>query len=119
MESDKRSVIKASEQDVLLNCIFIKEDSHLIRVKYDEILFISSSHVYIQITTKSRQYIVRSSLTDYLLKLNSPLFMRIHRSHAVNLEYVEKITSSSVWVGAVELALSSQYRDELLNRIRY
>lgn len=121
METDKRNGNAAAmaEHHILDHCIFIKEDATLVRVRYDEILYLYSSHVYVQVVTQFKTYIVRSSLTDYLTKLNSPVFMRIHRSHAVNLEHVQKITSSSVWVGAVELALSSQYRDELLSRIRH
>lgn len=103
----------------LQHCIFIKEHTHLIRVNYHEILYLCSSHVYVNIVTHNKEYIVRSSLADYLTRMDPEVFMRVHRSHAVNLHHITKITPSSVWLGNKELSLAAPYRDALLNRIRY
>jgi DNA-binding LytR/AlgR family response regulator len=108
-----------SRQNPFGDCIFIKENAHLVKVLYNDILYISSSHVYVNVITRSKEYMVRASLADYLTRFDPAVFMRVHRSHAVNLHHLTKITASSVWVNGKELALSAQYREELLSLIRY
>lgn len=107
----------SERKKVLQDCIFIKEGSSLVKVKYNEVLFLMSSHIYVHVNTLKKEFIVRASLTEYLTHFDQNLFMRVHRSYAVNIEFIEKITASSVWVGNKEIPLAQQYREELLNRI--
>lgn len=102
---------------VLQDCIFIKEGPSLVKVRYSEVLFLMSSHIYVHVNTLKKEFIVRASLTEYLTHFDQSLFMRVQRSYAVNIEFIEKITNSSVWIGNKEIPLAQQYRDELLNRI--
>ena len=102
---------------VIKDCIFIKEGADLIKVKYSEIKFLMSSHIYVHVVTIAKEFIVRTSLTEYINHFDPMLFMRTHRSYAVNVEFIEKITSTEVWVEGKSLPLAKQYREELLSRI--
>ncbi|MBP6304210.1 MAG: response regulator transcription factor [Bacteroidia bacterium] len=109
--------MSAPRKKILQDCIFIKEGPSLVKVRYSEVQFLMSSHIYVHVNTLKKEFIVRASLTEYLTHFDQDLFIRVQRSYAVNIEFIEKITSSSVWIGNREIPMSQQYREELLNRI--
>ena len=45
------------------------------------------------------------------------LFVRIHRSHVVNLRAVTKFVGNTVWLGDLSLPIGEKYRDGFLSRL--
>lgn len=93
--------------------IFIKENKVLHKVLPNEILFIESNHVYINVYTTSHRFLVRSSLQHFWEMLNSDCFIRIHRGYVVNLDRIDKIGPKSLMVSDKELPVSKAYRRHL------
>lgn len=100
------------------NAIFIKQDHLFHKVKFDEIMYLKSDHVYIEVYTEKQKFLVRSSLGDYLDNLPSELFFRIHRGYAINLNFIEAINNTYTVVAGQELPIGKTYRDELMSIIR-
>lgn len=105
------------KKKVLKDCIFIKEGASLVKVKYDEVKYLMSSHIYVHVVTVDKEFIVRASLKEYINRFDPELFIRIHRSYAVNVQFIETITSTEVGIKGKSLPFAKQYRDELFNRI--
>lgn len=97
--------------------IFIKDGQYLHKVKFDDILYLSSDHVYITVHTTARKYLVRTSMQEYLPKLNSS-FLRIHRSYVVNIDKVDKINSVYLVVNGEQLPVSKNHRENLLGLLQ-
>jgi DNA-binding LytR/AlgR family response regulator len=97
--------------------VFIKQKDHFLKLKFDDILFLKSDHVYIEIyTIQNDKYVLRESLSEFESKLNDD-FTRIHRSYVVNCNHVDLVGIKSVKVQNNELPLAKQYRNILLERI--
>ncbi|MBU3661276.1 MAG: response regulator transcription factor [Flavobacteriales bacterium] len=97
--------------------LFIKQKNYFIKLKFEDIIFLKSDHVYLEIyTLQNEKYVVRDTLTDFELKLNDS-FSRIHRSYLVNTNYIQKINGVTVSINQQDLPLSKQFRADLLEKI--
>ena len=102
---------------VLIDSIFVKQNKMLYKVKLDEILFLQSDHVYIEIITIDNQkWLIRDSLNEYINKLNHN-FLRVHRGFIVNLKHLEAINHNILIVGNHEVPIGKNYREQLLQKI--
>ena len=97
--------------------LFVKQKKLFIKVKFEDILYIKSDHVYVEIFSKdNHKYLVRGSLNEYISKLDSN-FVRIHRGHIINLKHITVIDQDYVKIGNQQVPIGKNYREELLQRI--
>lgn len=98
--------------------IFIKDGNYFHKVKFDEILYLESENVYVNIYTTTKTLLVRSSMQQYIGNFDSKNFIRIHRSYVINVNHLQTINTENVLVNGVTLPLSKSYREELLGKLR-
>lgn len=108
---------EAENNFILKSALFIKDGIHFNKVKFSDILYLESEHVYVKIHTATKFFLVRSSLQEYLEHFDSKLFFRTHRSYAVNLDHIQSVNATSVIINDITLPLGKTYRDELLGRL--
>ncbi|SIO00537.1 LytR/AlgR family response regulator transcription factor [Chitinophaga niabensis] len=98
---------------------FIRDDRRLVRLNLAEIMILKSEDNYLRFLAKDYSYQVRATMEKTLSQLPEGLFVRIHRSFAVSLNYLEEIGKEKdlVVVGGVPLALSKQFYPELISRL--
>jgi len=94
--------------------IFIKDGYYFHKVRFDDINYLSSDHVYLNVHTTQRKYLVRASLNEYLDKFDRAKFVRVHQRYAININKVEKITTSCVIIENEEIPISKSYYTPLL-----
>lgn len=93
------------------------KDGHLtVKIQHNDILWIKSENVYVEIKTNEKTYLQRSSLDKILEDFNDTSFFRIHRSYAVNVNHVKAVNGQYVIVDGEKIPLSRKYRDELLEK---
>ncbi len=98
--------------------LFIKQKNLFIKLKFEDILFIQSDHVYIEvITTDGQKYLVRDSLSKCIKKLDNN-FIRVHRGYIINLSHLQTIDHNFIKIGDSKIPIGKHYRDELLSRIK-
>lgn len=103
---------------VINDAIFIKEGHYFHKVKFSDILYLESEHVYVQVHTAEKKFLVRTSMQQYMSHFDEKKFFRIHRSYVVNLEQIQTICADHVVIKAVELPIAKTYQEELLSRLR-
>jgi DNA-binding LytR/AlgR family response regulator len=87
------------------------------KIEESDITYVNSDHVYLEIhTTAKQRFVIRKSLTEFMEEL-SPDFMRIHKSHAVNLRHVNKVMNNSVMVGDLELVIGKSFKTDFLEAV--
>jgi len=97
--------------------LFVKQNKLFIKVKFEDILYIKSDHVYVEIFSKDNQkFLVRGSLNDYISKLDNN-FVRIHRGHIINLKHITVIDQDYVKIANQQVPIGKNYREGLLQRI--
>lgn len=76
--------------------VFIKDSTTTVKLKYSEILYLEASNNYYIIQTHDRKYMIRGALSTFLEELDENVFVRVHRSFAVNINHVKRIRSKAV-----------------------
>ncbi len=113
----KKNVVK-SESVTIKDALFVKQKKMLVKLKFDDILFIRSDHIYIEIMTIDKKIVlVRDSLNEYINKLNQS-FLRVHRSYIINLTHLQAINHNLILINDHEIPIGKNYRDELLHKIK-
>lgn len=100
----------------LSHTLFVKEGEVYRKIAIADILYIESDNVYLHIHTTTKGYLVREKLDDFITKLSSKDFVRVHRSYAINFNQLDAIHDLTVIVKGKEIPLGRNYRNELLNR---
>lgn len=97
--------------------IFVRSDRKMIKIAFEEILFIESISDYIKIHLKDKSVITRETITSIEAKLPKRDFLRTHRSFVVSLTYVDSYTNEFVEIGPRQIPVSRTYKDEVLARL--
>ena len=97
---------------------FVKADKKLVKVKYDDILYIEGLKDYVIIRMKEGRVITLQTMKSLEEKLPAGKFKRIHRSYIVSLDKINAVVGNMVEVtekGQTKtLPVGKNYRDELL-----
>ena len=98
--------------------IFVKADKKLIKIKYDDILYIEGLKDYVIIRMESGRVITLQTMKSLEEKLPEHLFKRIHRSYIVGIDKIKAVVGNMVEVvekgQAKHLPVGKNYRDQLL-----
>lgn len=87
----------------------ITSNRKLVKIPYDEIIFIESLSDYIKVNTINEEFISKEKIS----KLNSRLpdiFIRIHRSFIINKEKIKTVSYNEVIVSDITLTIGRSYR---------
>lgn len=116
---NKNEKLETENTNYIINdAIFIKEGHCFHKVKFATILYLESEHVYVQVHTPTKKFLVRTSMQQYLAHFDEKKFLRIHRSYVINLEHVQTISADHVTIMGNELPVGKTYQEELLSRLR-
>lgn len=87
-----------------------KTSESLIRIPYEEILFIEMHSHNATINTSKGKYITRKTMTNILLELDSELFMKCHKSCIVNIQHISSISQKSITLSKnISIDVSMRY----------
>jgi two-component system, LytTR family, response regulator len=104
---------KASLFDISLggNILYIKDGHDQIKIKLHEVLYLEALKDYTKIVTVNKDYCVISSIGNLLKEKTFETFLRIHRSYAVQKNFIKKITANTLFINDVELPIGRSYKD--------
>ena len=76
--------------------IYVKTGRNQIKVKLHEIMYLEALKNYTILVTESKRHCVLSNLGDILTEDKFTSFLRVHRSFAVQKQYLKKILTNEV-----------------------
>ena len=79
------------EQTRALSRIFVRDTNRILPIALESIERVQGADDYVTICTTNKEYLVSIRLSDLESHLARNNFLRIHRSHLINLEYVSSI----------------------------
>jgi len=111
----KESPLKKSSE------IFIKNNSSLVRLKYDDILWVEALENYVVINTFKEKYTIHFTMKSIIDKIPSEKFFRVHRSFIVNLSKIKEIEDNIIVIktesGSKLIPIGKSYRNKLMEDI--
>lgn len=101
--------------------MFVKADKKLIRVYYNDVVYIEGLKDYVIIRLTNSRIVTLQTMKSLEEKLPDAIFKRIHRSYIVNLNRIAAVMGNMVEVvekgQAKHLPVGKNYRDGLLELI--
>jgi DNA-binding LytR/AlgR family response regulator len=97
--------------------LFVRADRKMVKVNYDDILYLESYSDYVKIHMIDQVIITRELISHLADELPSGQFIRIHRSFIVAIDRIKSYTNESVEIGNKELTISRSYKDAVLAQL--
>jgi DNA-binding LytR/AlgR family response regulator len=94
---------------------FVKSGNVFKRIKLDEIFYLEASGSYSTIFSLDNQYVVASNLQKLETKMVNHNFIRIHKSHLINLSHIDAFNQFSIIINKKSLPIGRKYREGLFN----
>lgn len=92
LELGQRPTLKElPSSNQLLTRILVREQSQIIIIPVDEVMYLEAQGDYISICTASQSYLKYERLSQIEQRLDGKKFVRIHRSYILNLDFLKKI----------------------------
>lgn len=114
--AENDSLTTPKEADIHTDYIFVKVKHRIIKVHYNDILWVEAYDNYSFIVTADQKYLVSSTLKDMEHKLPSANFVRVHRSYIANLDKVEALEENAVAFSKGEVPIGKSYKKALMSR---
>lgn len=99
--------------------LLLKEKEGLIKVAYEDVLYIEGSRDYMKIFTTSRQYLVHLTMKKLEEMLPPELFVRTHKSYIVSLRSIKIMkVNELVLMNQQTIPVSTNYKEQVLLRFK-
>jgi len=100
---------------------FVKADKKLIKVDFDDIIYIEGLKDYVIIRQEAGRVITLQTMKSLEIKLPESTFKRVHRSYIVNINKINAVVGNMLEVTekgqTKHIPIGKNYREELLNII--
>lgn len=97
--------------------IFIKQDSRLVRLNFEQILYITAEKDFSTVYTADKKMLAGMHLKMLESMLPPALFCRIHRSYLVQLAKITAINGNMAELGKTQLPIGALYKTALLQKL--
>ncbi len=94
--------------------VFIRADRKMIKIDFDELVYVESLSDYIKIHTQSETHVTRETISNFESKLPPDRFLRIHRSFIVAASAIKAYTAEHIEIENETLPISRSYRDTVV-----
>ena len=93
---------------------YFRCDRKMIKVKYDDILFIESMKDYVKVVREGdKPLLVKQSITSLENMLPANQFVRIHRSFIVSIKKITAFTNHDIEIAGVEIPIGRLYSQHI------
>jgi len=98
--------------------IFVFDGKNNHRILPENIIYIKSDHVYVELVlNNSPNIIARNTLTDLYSELDVSLFLMPHRSFIVNKNYINSWDKSNLFLTGIAIPISRSRRKEIIESL--
>jgi len=108
VEIHKEFIEKANKRKIIL-----KDGITSAVISINDVMFVKSDDVYIEIHTKNSRITTRNSLKGFANTYFDNNFQQIHRSYIVNVNFISKYSSTSLFIESIELPISRTFKNEI------
>jgi len=105
---------KMNERQSAENYIFIKTDGKLVKINWDDILFIEGQRDYLRFyLAGNRKIMTLLSFKSVEEMLPADLFIRVHKSYIISAAKIETIGKATVKIGEREIPVGENFKPSL------
>lgn len=113
----QKQAFEAHENQVMniSDRLFLKKDHHFQRVSLKDISLLEADGNYTTIYAQKEKFIYSTQLKYMEEKLPTDRFIRVHRSHVINIDAVDGWEGNTLFVQNKRVVVSKQYREKVFS----
>lgn len=96
---------------------FIKADNKLVKIFFEDVLYVEALQNYVSIHTKTKKYITYLTFKSIEEYLPADRFIKTHKSFIVSASKIDNIDGNDIRVGAYHIPISRTSKDEVMDRL--
>ena len=96
---------------------FIKCDSQIEKVLYDDLIYAEAMLNYVMLYTNSRKMMVYVTIKNLEEQLPAGIFIKVHKSFIVNINKIKSIEGNILNMGNEKITISQSLREKVINEI--
>ncbi len=104
------SPAKENHKEQANSFLYFRADRKMVKVFFNEILFIEALKDYIKIVTQNKAIITKYVLTTLAELLPADEFIRIHKSYIIAINKIESFNAESIQIAKHELPIGRLYK---------
>lgn len=122
-----KSVLKAKEfyevrdtnikEAVSSDYFFIKADNKLVKILFDDVLFVEALQNYVTIHTLLKKYMTYLTFKSVEEYLPANKFLKVHKSYIVAASKIDTIEGNDIRIGQQHIPISRNLKDEVMARL--
>lgn len=94
---------------------FIKADRKIVKIHFNDILFIEGLKDYVVMHTESQKVITAMNIKTIHDQLPKNMFVRVSKSYVINAKQINSVDNNTVYIGKNEIPIGNIYRDFFFN----
>ena len=98
--------------------VYIKSGTELHRVNINEILFVKGAGNYVVFITNEKNIMSLLTMKEVLELLPQDQFIRIHKSHIINMNRIDVVETDKVIIDKNEIYIGDAYKQDFMNVIK-
>ena len=116
-EMRQKNAAKAAGQKDSSQYFFIKADNKLVKIFFDEILFVEALQNYVTIYTADKKYITYLTFKSVEEYLPADRFVKCHKSYIVAATKIASIEGNDILIGSHHIPISRSNKDEVMDKL--
>ena len=101
------------------NYFFVKADSKIFKIAYEDVLYAEASGNYTKIVTTNNILLPGMSFSSVEELLPRAGFLRVHRSFIINKSKISHIEGNRVFIQQIEIPIGSNYKDAFMKELGF
>ena len=94
--------------------IFLKVDSKLVRVNFDDVLYIEGMKDYLKIFLRDKFLVVHMTMKKIEELVPAGRFVRVHKSYIVSVPAIKSIVGNYIELADKHIPIGANYKEELI-----
>ncbi|HET8574209.1 MAG TPA: response regulator transcription factor [Edaphocola sp.] len=98
--------------------IFIKHFSKLVKVKFEDLLYLEAQKDFVRFVTKNEEILAGMTMKQAEEQLPESLFLRVHRSYIVSISAITAMFGNTIELGKIQLPIGANFKEKVMERLK-
>lgn len=108
---------KNREEAAISDFFFIKADNRLVKIFFEEILYVEALQNYVTIHTATRKYMTYLTFRSVEEYLPAEKFLKVHKSYIVAASKIDSIEAGDIRIGQQHIPISRNQKEEVMEKL--
>jgi len=96
------------------NLMFVKSEGKLVKIDLRQLWLVEGLKDYVQLWLEEGKVIVHTTMKNIEELLNNnPNFMRVHKSHIINIRFISEVWGNSIKIKNQNIIIGNTYKEEV------